>query len=278
MKTDYLFFGSDYEIIESKKNLQGGDFWTTTDHRLGKGSPFSARDVAIILYEMGASQIITLPLANLFLEGWKKNGTILTNPGRIVGPICHIIGAARVLSYLGFANDERISITRNYLIQKQHIDGGWRCSVIKMGRKPEWDASNPGTTLEALDVFRFSDHFNENPVLEKAVNFLLDHHDYRLPLGPCEFGQGTLFHKTEFPFFRYNIFYYVYVLSFYEKARNDSRFLEAFEDLKSKIIDDGLVIENPNRGLKDLSFGEKDKPNPLANRRYNEILKNLEII
>ncbi len=274
MNTEYLHFQTDYDLLLSKKHLQGGDVWTTPDGRLGKGSPFSARDVAILLYEMGASHEKTVALAEKYLEGWRQSGAIHTNPGAL-GPICLIIGAARVLCYLGYVHDDRLQITIKNLLEKQHKDGGWRCAAVKMGRKPEWDASNPATTLEALDVFRFTGQFQENTVLEKAVSFLLDHHDYRLPLGPCAFGQGSLFHKTEFPFFRYNLFYYVYVLSFYRSARDDSRFLEAFEKLKLKIVSDELVIENPNRGLKELSFGKKGESNPLANRRYLEIIKNM---
>ena len=47
------------------------------------------------------------------------------------------------------------------------------------------------------------------------------------PTGPCHFGIGTLFMQVEYPFLRYNLYYYIYVLSFYDRANDDQRYLEA---------------------------------------------------
>jgi hypothetical protein len=57
--------------------------------------------------------------------------------------------------------------------------------------------------------------------LEPAVETLLHHWTVRVPTGPCQFGIGTLFLQVEYPFLRYNLFFYVYVLSFYAEARKD---------------------------------------------------------
>lgn len=40
------------------------------------------------------------------------------------------------------------------MLTTQRDDGGWRCPTVKIGRSPETDASNPGTTLYVLDAFR----------------------------------------------------------------------------------------------------------------------------
>ena len=95
------------------------------------------------------------------------------------------------------------------------------------------------------------------------------------PIGPCHFGMGTLFNKTEFPFFRYNIFYYTYVLSFYQKATKDKKFKEAYLKLKTKLKDGEMVIENPIRLLANLDFCKKEKPSLLATKRFLQIEKNL---
>ena len=47
------------------------------------------------------------------------------------------------------------------------------------------------------------------------MNTLLEHWAVRRPLGPCRYGIGSRFMQVEFPMFRYNLFFYVYVLSFY---------------------------------------------------------------
>lgn len=149
------------------------------------------------------------------------------------------------------------------------------CNKFSFGKGPETKHSNPGPTLEALDAFRFIDISKSKQQLDKAVEFLLWHWKVKKPIGPCLFGIGTLFNKTEFPFFRYNLFYYTYVLSFYKKAIGDKRFKEALKILESKLQDDKMVVENPNRQLAKMDFCFKGRTSDLATKRFNEIIKNI---
>jgi len=86
---------------------------------------------------------------------------------------------------------------------------------------------------------------------------------------------GTLFMQVEYPFNNYNLFMYVYVLSFYNRAKEDKRFLEAFEALRSKLVDGKIIVERVVPKLAKLSFCEKNKPSELATKRYQEILNNI---
>jgi hypothetical protein len=69
---------------------------------------------------------------------------------------------------------------------------------------------------------------------------------------------------------------HVYVLSYYNRAKEDKRFLEALNCLESKMVDGKIVVERVNRKLSGLSFCKKGEPSELATKRYHEILKNLE--
>ena len=189
---------------------------------------------------------------------------------------CHTATAARVLCRLGYPKDRRLRRTFEHLFEIQHEDGGWRCNTCKLGRSCVTDASNPGPTLEALDAFRFTPYLNTGKRLDRAVGFLLDHWTTRRPLGPCEFGIGSRFIQVEYPFLRYNLFFYVYVLSFFKRARRDKRFLRALAALESKMVKGKVVIENLKRGLNRLAFCKKDEPSVLATKRYREIVKNME--
>jgi hypothetical protein len=83
--------------------------------------------------------------------------------------------------------------------------------------------------------------------------------------------------QVEYPFLRYNLFYYVYALSFYDLAKNDQRYLEALRILESKLDACGrVVVEHPNRKLDGLSFCAAGRPSELATARYREIVKNLQ--
>jgi hypothetical protein len=176
---------------------------------------------------------------------------------------------------MGYANDVRIKTTIQHLLNTQYPDGGWRCNKFLYGHGPETELSNPFPTLMALDAFHYTDYLNNEPALDKAVEFLLEHWKIKQPIGPCHYGIGTLFMQVEYPFRNYNLFVYVYVLSFYDKAKKDARFLEALDVLKSKTIDGQIVVERVVPKLQNLTFCKKGNPSTLATGRYNEIVNNL---
>ena len=268
-------YNSDIEAILAKRYDNGGDLWATPDKRIGKGGPFSTLGSALMLTELGLTGTpIMKDTAELILSLWREDGRFQIAPKSAIYP-CHTAGTARVLCRMGYAADSRLKRTFDHLLDIRHDDGGWRCNTFKYGRGPETMYSNPGTTLEALDAFRFTHFLNKDKSLDKAVEFLLDHWEIRKPLGPCLYGIGTLFMKVEYPFFRYNLFFYVYVLSFYEIAKKDRRFLDALSLLKSKMVNGKIIVENPNKKLANFSFCTKEEPSDLATERYNEILQNL---
>jgi hypothetical protein len=269
---------ADVEAVLKRRYDNGGDFWASADGRLAVGSPFSTLESLQILHELGVERDheAVRGALDLLLGSWREDGRYRLAPSGTLYP-CHTANAVRILCRFGFAGDSRVQQSLSHLLEIQHDDGGWRCKKFAFGRGPETEFSNPGVTLFALDAFRFSEHLNTNPVLDRAVESLLDHWTVRRPIGPCQFGIGTLFMQVEYPFLRYNIFSYVYVLSFYEPAKTDDRFLEALEVLRTKIDDNGrVVVERPNRKLATLSSFSKGQPSEPATCRYLEILANLQ--
>ncbi len=268
---------SDIQAILGRLRHLGGEYWTTPDRRIGKGSPFATVDCALMLADLGVKRTDTVArgVAEVLFEAWQEDGRFRVAPIGSIYP-CHTATVARVLCWLGHAGDRRLKGSFEHLLAAQHVDGGWRCNVCKLGRGAVSDASNPGVTLAALDAFRFTPLRNKEPRLNRAASFLLDHWDFRRPLGPCEFGIGSRFMRVEYPFLRYNLFFYVYVLSFYEVARRDKRFGAAMNVLTSKLNKDGkMIVESPRRELASLSFCKQGAPSELATKRYREILQNL---
>jgi hypothetical protein len=267
---------ADIEAILAKRYHHGADYWTTPDKRLGKGGPFSTLESVRLLLEleMDLSEPIFKEVADLIFSTWREDGRFKLSPTGAIYP-CNTINAASTLCRLGYANDSRLQKTFQHLFDIQYTDGGWRCNKFIYGRGPETEYSNPFPTLNALDIFRFTDDLNQNPALDRAVEFLLEHWIIRKPIGPCQYGIGTLFMQTEYPFGNYNLFIYVYVLSFYNRAKEDKRFLEALHCLESKMVDGKVVVERVNRKLAGLSFCKKGEPSELATKRYHEIIKNL---
>jgi hypothetical protein len=268
-------YQSDIDLILSKRYDLGGDYFTTPDKRLSKGSPFSTIEASMLLLELGLSPAdpIMQKTAEMIFDAQRDDGRFKLTPDGSIYP-CHTIHAADALCRMGYANDGRLKKTFAHLLDTRHTDGGWRCKKFFFGRGPETEFSNPGPTLMALDAFRHAG-YAEGEELNGAVDFLLGHWVTRKPLGPCHYGIGTLFMQVEYPFANYNLFIYTYVLSFFERARKDARFQEAFSALSEKIKDGFVVPERVNRKLTGFRFVKKGEPCDLATKRYREIAENM---
>ncbi|KAB3531060.1 prenyltransferase [Alkaliphilus pronyensis] len=267
---------SDFQVILSHRYDNGADYWTTPDKRLIKGSPFSTLDCVSYLLELGmeSTEPLLKDCADLIFSTWQEDGSFRLYPKGSIYP-CHTAHAANVLCHMGYVYDARLQKTLKHLLDTQYIDGGWRCNKFSFGRGPETQYSNPFPTLNILNAFRFSDYLNKEAALERAVDFLLDHWTVRKPIGPCHYGMGTLFMQVEYPFRNYNLFCYVYVLSFYDRAKGDTRFLEALKALEAKMVNGQIVVERIVPKLAKFSFCKKGEPSSLATIRYHQILKNL---
>lgn len=269
-------YQADVDAMLARRHDNGGDFWASSDGRVYVGSPFSTVQCVSMLSDLGmdAGDPVMAKASELILNCWMDDGRFRLAPGGSIYP-CHTAGAAKALCRAGCAKDKRIQRTLEHLLDTAHTDGGWRCNKFMYGRGPETESSNPGPSLDALDAFRFATHLRGDRRLDRAVEFLLGHWVTRKPLGPCHFGIGTLFMKVEYPLLRYNLFNYVYVLSFYDYARRDQRFREALKVLQSKLVDGRVVVENPHRELASLSFCRKGFTSNAATRQYGQILRNL---
>lgn len=275
MPLEERYLADAVEILSHRYD-NGSDFWTTPDKRLIKGSPFSALECATYLLELGMepSHPIMLGVAELIFGTWQEDGRFRLYPQGSVYP-CHTANAASTLCQMGYVDDARVQKTLRHLLDTQYSDGGWRCNKFSFGRGPETEFSNPLPTLTALNAFRHTAYLNNEPALDRAVESLLQHWRIRTPLGPCHYGIGTLFMQVEYPFRSYNLFVYVYVLSFFERAKDDKRFAEALAALQDKVKDGQVIVERVAPKLAKLSFCKKGQPSALATKRYEEILKNL---
>ena len=271
-------YESDLEKLLVSRHDNGADYWATPDGKLTLERPISTLTALFVMSELGvpASHEALVGAAELVLNACGKDGRVHVAPKGTVYS-CSQAAAAAALCRNGYAQDPRVQSMLTYLLSSRHVDGGWRCNKFFFGHGPETEHSNPGVTLAALDAFRCAGRNEETLELDTAVETLLDHWTVRVPTGPCHYGIGTQFMQVEYPFLRYNLFYYTYVLSFYPKARKDPRFLEALAALEGKLDGQGrIVVERPNRKLAGLSICARGAPSEAATGRYREIMANLE--
>lgn len=269
-------WAADVEAIVARRHDQGDDLWTTPDRRLAKGGPFSTLGAARLLVELGVdpAEPILVEARELIWSAWREDGRFRLAPTGAIYP-CQTAHAACTLAHLGCGGDPRLAVTFQHLLATQFDGGGWRCNKFSYGRGPESEFANPGPTLIALDAFRFTDRANSSPELDRAVEFLLRHWVTRVPLGPCHYGIGTLFLQVEYPFAGYNLFYWLHVLSHYDRVASDPRFAEALAVLEADLVDGQIVPERVNRELSGLQFCKRGQPSALGTERYREILANV---
>lgn len=270
-------YKADVSAILARRHDNGADYWATPDGRIAKGSPFTTLDCAMMLCDLGVDPTdpVLRQTADVIFGALREDGRFRLAPRGPIYP-CHTVNAARALGALGFAGDDRLEKTFDHLLTIEHNDGGWQCRKFSYGRGSETRFSNPGPTLAALDVFRLAGRHDRSPSLDVAVEFLLDHWTTRTPLGPCHFGIGTLFMQVTYPFASYNLFFYVYVLSFFERAKGDRRFMEALQALESTMVAGRIIVQRPHPKLSSFAFCQAGKASDLATLRFNEIQQNLD--
>jgi hypothetical protein len=270
-------YQSDVDTIVSHRHDLGDDCWTTPDRRWAKGAPFSAVECVGYLLELGVdpAEPLLAQTIELILATWRPDGHFHRYPGGSGQP-CQTTMALKTLCRAGLTEHDRVQSALDHLLESQWLDSGWRCTSFPYGHGPETEHSNPHPTLMALDAFRHTVHLNREPKLDRAVEFLLGHWETRVPIGPCHYGIGTLFGQVEYPFRTYNLFYWVYVLSFYERAKTDPRFQAAFDALSAKLVDGKVIVERVVPKLAKLSFCAKGEPSELATCRDRELVTNLK--
>lgn len=262
------------KAILSHVSVNQGEFWSRSDGDIHAPAGFSTIDVLNTLGEIGAlaKDFPVIQKAVDFVFNYYDHDGYFRYSARSPKLPCITARILSALGKLGYQNDPRTEKSYLSLLNTQRNDGGWRCATVKPGKSSATDSSNPGTTLYALDAFRFRNNtVKEKKALEKAVLFLLKHWETRAPLGPCGFGIGSRFLSVEYPFLRYNLFYYVYVLSKYSIARKDTRYKKALNTLVYKSRDNGIFPETPHKSWSGYSFAQKDTYSAMATKRYLEI-------
>ncbi|PKV50632.1 squalene-hopene cyclase-like protein [Aquimarina sp. MAR_2010_214] len=264
-------------IIDQKDN-NIGKFWSREDGDIHAPHGSSTMDTLTVLGELGATTKeypILFEAIDFVLRYQTEDGAFRYSKTSSKLP-CMTARILAAFGRLGAHTDKRMEKSYQRLLDIQWSDGGWRCNTVKLGKSPDTDASNPGTTLYVLDAFRFRNNSKkEYDQLDKGIEFLLKHWTIRRPMGPCTFGIGSRFFQVEYPFLRYNLFYYVYVLSFYDKAKQDDRFKEAYTALLAKTENGKILPENPHRTWRRFDFAKKGEVSHLASKRWKEIETNV---
>jgi hypothetical protein len=85
-------YKNDIAFILSKNQVNGADLWAGEENNIGKGSPFSTRDAALILIELGFSKKnpVIKDIASLIFDHQQVDGRFWVSASASIYP-CHTI-------------------------------------------------------------------------------------------------------------------------------------------------------------------------------------------
>ena len=144
-------------------------------------------------------------------------------------------------------------------------ENGWPCAVSKElgnfrgpGRKQD---PCPYVNLIMLKLLALNEQNRTSKEAHFGIQCLLHLWETSLKEHPYIFYMGTDFRKLKAPFIWYDILHVTEVLSLYEEARNDPRFMEMISHINSKADLNGeFTIESVWQAWKEWEFGQKKKP------------------
>jgi hypothetical protein len=168
------------------------------------------------------------------------------------------------LARMGLAEDPRVLKGRDFLIGLVR-DNGWPCKVSETlgsfrgpGRKGD---PCPYATMAILKLLSLYDETRNGREARLGVECLLSLWVSSAEQHPYMFYMGTDFRKLKAPLIWYDIVHVLDVLSRFEYAVLDPRFLQMLEVVTSKADSDGLYTpESVWQAWKDWDFGQKKKP------------------
>jgi hypothetical protein len=164
----------------------------------------------------------------------------------------------------GYDKDERVQKAIGYLVGLIR-ENGWPCTVSKElgkfrgpGRK---DDPCPYATLVMLKMLSQLGEYRGSREVHVGAECLLGLWERSRELHPYMFYMGTDFRKTKAPLFWYDVVNVLDTLSWFGWPKNDERFKEMAEVVKSKADREGKYTpESEWKAWRDWDFGQKKQP------------------
>jgi len=168
----------------------------------------------------------------------------------------------------------------DYLVSLSR-DNGFPCAASpelgKFRGPGKKDDCCPYATLIMSDLLSYLPEYRNSEIAVSSVKALLNLWENSLLQHPYIFYMGSDFRKLKAPSCWYDLVSVAGVLSKYEFARDDPRFLEMIDLIKIKQDGDGFFTpESVYMKMKDWDFGQKKVPSPYLTYLCYRIFKRME--
>jgi hypothetical protein len=176
--------------------------------------------------------------------------------------VCLSANTARSLAAVGYADDERVQRSFDYMIDTARLDGGWiHSKSAQRGKRREHIPSCPHATLNVLWALSEIPELPESQVARGGAEVSLRHWEERTR--PYGWGIGSTWPKLKYPYTWYGLLKFADLLSRFPFLKSDPRLREVVGALLEKQDDDGRWrSESIYKYWRDFCFGQKRKPSP----------------
>ncbi len=168
-----------------------------------------------------------------------------------------------------------------YLIDLASKNGFGCCVSKNLGkfRGPgKKDDICPYATLLMLKLLSIFQDYHEHQITINSIESLLNLWENSKEKHPYMFYMGNDFRKLKFPFIWYDILHLAEVLSYFEYAKKDKRFINIIDTIISSKDENGFFLpQSIWTSWKDWDFSQKKKPSSYITFIVYRILKRVNI-
>ena len=172
--------------------------------------------------------------------------------------------------------EDKYSIPLEYLISLK-TDNGYPCAADtnlgKFNGPGKRGTSCPYSNLLMLKLLSLfpEETYKEQSTL--AIESLLSLWENRTSKKPYLFAMGTDFKKLKFPLIWFDILHVTTVLSYFEYAKKDSRYIEMLDIIRQKADNKGMYKpESVWRAWKEIDSGQKREPSTWLTAAVEKIM------
>lgn len=176
------------------------------------------------------------------------------------------------LAKMGYRDDPRLYKYIRVILNAQGLDGGWHCynSDFEM-----LDIEScPMDNLNILMLLGQYERYREAPILNGAINSLLEHWERReTNWRPHGFGIGRRFMSLHYPAVKYGILRVLDVLSLFPCAVNSRAFQSMLDFVHQKASGGRYYAESTDGAYAEFDFSQKKEPSRWLTFLINRVEK-----
>jgi hypothetical protein len=175
------------------------------------------------------------------------------------------------LAQMDYRDDPRLQKYIRAILKSQGIDGGWHCYDSDFDMLE--GASCPMDNLNILRLFGQYEKYREDPILNGALEALLEHWQRRDRRHG--FGVGRRFMSLHYPATKYGILRVLDVLSLSPYATTRQGFQSMLDFVRRKASGGKYYAETTDDAYTDFDFGQKEEPSRWLTFLINRIEKRI---